>query len=211
MDQQLSGVADVTFDSPAPPAPTTAAGLAVVGEEDEPQTDDSMSDLLNSLDLSRSSARDAVIPLSDTTLILPASLTGSTRHSRSKSLGSALASSPARLTAAALAAANRPEEASAGPARKAEGYRNLLAASTASYRDHRDSPARPRMVSIQAEQFGGVGGLSGQARVQGEEVDVDQSKIVGSPAAGLESTPETSGSLDLMDRWPSTELDQTEM
>ena len=69
--------------------------------------------------------------------ILPAALTSSTRHALTKSQSgrSELANSTATL---------RPSS----PVEE----RDLLACSTASYRDHRDSPVRPRIFSLAAER-----------------------------------------------------------
>ena len=196
--------ADVTLDSPSGRPAAPPASLAAVGEEDEPQTDDNTSDLLNSLELSRTNLADTMLPISNSVSILPASLTSSTRHARSKSLGAALAS-PARLTAAALAATE-------APAGTSDAGRNLLASSTASFQDYRNSPAKPRVVSIQAERFGGVGAVEG-ARTPAKRTafGAGTSKIAESPSNGLESTPETSDSLDLVHRWTNGELAQTDM
>lgn len=67
--------------------------------------------------------------------MLPSSLTRSTRH--------ALATSTASTILATSTNQRHPAD---------EGDVSLLNASTSSYKDHRDSPLRPRLVSIQAER-----------------------------------------------------------
>lgn len=213
MNQQLSGVVDITFDSPAGPTLGPSAALPALGEEDEPGTDDSGSDLLSSLDLSRPNPNDTAAPVSGGASILPPSLTSSTRHARTKSLGPAL-STPGRLTAAALAAVDGRGGAVETQERKVSGAANLLGMSTASYKDRRDSPAKPRVVSLQAERFGGVAAVAGGGPSTPGKARIAQghlSKVAGSPDSLLESTPETSGSLNLAHRWTSDELAQADM
>lgn len=104
-----------------------SSNLSGINEEDE--GNESLGDLLNGLS-------DSCIGAGGVSL-LPSSLTSSTRHALHKSQpASDLASSTATLRPASPPAAER----------------DLLACSTASYRDYRDSPARPRIVSIAAER-----------------------------------------------------------
>lgn len=125
------------------------------------------------------------------TSILPLSLTSSTRlalSSSSSALSAVAQTSPDVLEVDTTVNFNPP---TADYEPELEEPRSLLACSTASYRSHRDSPARPRIVSVQAEvcssspsmskKTGGGGGgrvsdvsEAGSERTEGSSVDVGE-------------------------------------
>ncbi|ORY80706.1 hypothetical protein BCR35DRAFT_89517 [Leucosporidium creatinivorum] len=132
--------AETTLDSFGPSG--GFGNLSGIGEEEEDEAGDDrdMANLLNGLSDSCIGGRP---PQENISSILPSSLTSSTRHALSKSQnGRPVADSLSASTSSSVTIMDNEEH-----------ERSLLACSTASYRTHRDSPARPRMVSIQAEKI----------------------------------------------------------
>lgn len=128
--------------------------LSGIGEEDEDEELDQrdMANLLNGLSDSCIGGKPPTTMTDTVSSILPTSLTSSTRHALSKSQnGRPTAESLSASTSSSVTIMDNDEQ----------DERSLLACSTASYRTHRDSPARPRMASIQAERFAS-GGAEGE-------------------------------------------------
>lgn len=181
----------------------TGAGfgnLSGIGEEDEEEDldDRDMANLLNGLSDSCIGGRPPSSMTDSISSILPSSLTSSTRHALSKSQKGPpdVAESLSASTSSSVTIMDNNEN----------DERSLLACSTASYRTHRDSPARPRMVSIQAERFALGAGEAEQTPMKGRlSFGSDASNLSGESrrsSGGSSAAESSSGDVrDMLKGW----------